>query len=858
MNIMAEDEEVLLKTSPLSLYLRETCPDQDFETAPSVSDKKTEDITNRNKKDVCLIQLHVLKAAIHQAFEWMFPPVSDFIQHIETEFLPRYSSLALDSHLLLDADRQTIHAYCPKGSQDSTRQSPAQHHRTVGLYGHVLCGLAVLFTALAVLYQSAAESNFTYSYAALYIVVLLASTAYTLHWARTCWIFNSLKSLHQNSIQSWAQCLMLLNRQGVLLKKSIRYIQEVEVISRGFTMLSPYTPVVRLENAASSKQQRQCLALRKACFSAARAQFNALRDATLGVMKQLPLVAEIDHVNNYLAVVCLEDTAPWIKMTDIENDQDSLTELTGCFSLATLKVMNSLFLEQRSECIRRLVLSTCPDARLEPHITVHSLNSWCNIVSNISASCKATLEKLQRSYDCHRQRPSRNTDQVLSERPPQGGGEMDRVGCAVRSLRLHLEATLNRVISVEEALEGRDQQLVGGGDRINAVTSEMLESVQRELTASQDCLQEAASSLEKMSSKEISCKQSRGDGSLDAEQSNLHPDSREPILLLPMRDTEIEFDDQIFEAYTDTDPGQRDDEEWGEEISDAEKVRRRREAEETKRLLQELRSVLTVRKAERERMKSEKNRTAGCAKGEDGHSDVSRSVGKEASPKLATDEDLQTDSRVAENKPSSFYVQNKIAKDTILADRQLDSLEGSSDLKIHNCQDGKKTDSKEKVEGRTGGFSRDVSENDTVHTAVNVSESGVRDSDDGRMVDLSRDVGESEPRRSAAGLASSLGDLKSAKSTNQSHASEYDTTVASQSQDSLDPKNQFSHGYLSDAATQRPSFNPTEGQRQFGLSFLPSLAAEAARKSRQCRQEEETFFGSDEDSEESEDKEKQS
>ena len=34
----------------------------------------------------------------------------------------------------------------------------------------------------------------------------------------------------------------------------------------------------------------------------------------------------------------------------------------------------------------------------------------------------------------------------------------------------------------------------------------------------------------------------------------------------------FKFGSQIFEAYTDTDPEQRDDEGWGEEISDAEKV----------------------------------------------------------------------------------------------------------------------------------------------------------------------------------------------------------------------------------------------------------------------------------------------
>ncbi len=71
---------------------------------------------------------------------------------------------------------------------------------------------------------------------------------------------------------------------------------------------------MRLENSTSSSTRRQCTVLRQSCFTAAKCQFSVLRDATLTGLKKLPLLAEIDHVSNYLATVDLQSIAPWFKV----------------------------------------------------------------------------------------------------------------------------------------------------------------------------------------------------------------------------------------------------------------------------------------------------------------------------------------------------------------------------------------------------------------------------------------------------------------------------------------------------------------------------------------------------------------
>ena len=58
---------------------------------------------------------------------------------------------------------------------------------------------------------------------------------------------------------------------------------------------------------------------------------------------------------------------------------------------------------------------------------------------------------------------------------------------------------------MEEALEGCDSQhQASREDCVIALMPEMLDAVKRELAASQDCLEEATSSLEKMTHKQDS------------------------------------------------------------------------------------------------------------------------------------------------------------------------------------------------------------------------------------------------------------------------------------------------------------------------------------------------------------------
>ena len=110
------------------------------------------------------------------------------------------------------------------------------HNPSLLSYFYLCSTLVVLCIALAVLFQDILANDFSHVHDFICLAVLVPSAACACHWARACWIANSLRSLHRNSLKCLDQCLTLLNHQGVVLKRSIRYIQEAEVISRGFTL----------------------------------------------------------------------------------------------------------------------------------------------------------------------------------------------------------------------------------------------------------------------------------------------------------------------------------------------------------------------------------------------------------------------------------------------------------------------------------------------------------------------------------------------------------------------------------------------------------------------------------------------
>ncbi|KAB1270494.1 Vezatin, partial [Camelus dromedarius] len=336
-----------------------------------------------------------------------------------------------------------------------------------------------------------------------------------------------------------------------LVRKALRLIQETEVISRGFTLVSAACPF----NKAGQHPSQHLIGLRKAVYRTS------------------------DNVTNYICVVPFKELG--LGLSEEQISEEEAHNLTDGFSLPALKVLFQLWVAQSSEFFRRLalLLSTAnspPGPLLTPALLPHRILS--DVTQGLPHAHSACLEELKRSYEFYRyfETQHQSGPQRLSK-TQQKSRELNNVHTAVRSLQLHLKALLNEVIILEDELEKlvctkETQELVLEAYQI---LEQKLKLIQPHVQASNNCWEEAISQVDKLL------------------RGNTDKKDKDPIP-----------EEQELEAYVDDidmDSDFRKDDFYY--LSQEDRERQKREHEESKRVLQELKSVLGFKASEAERQK---------------------------------------------------------------------------------------------------------------------------------------------------------------------------------------------------------------------------------------------------------------
>ncbi|XP_053751804.1 vezatin isoform X7 [Panthera pardus] len=385
-----------------------------------------------------------------------------------------------------------------------------------------------------------------------------------------------------------------------LVRKALRLIQETEVISRGFTLVSAACPF----NKAGQHPSQHLLGLRKAVYRTVRANFQAARLATLYMLKNYPLNSESDNVTNYICVVPFKELG--LGLSEEQISEEEAHDLTDGFSLPALKVLFQLWVAQSSEFFRRLalLLSTAnspPGPLLTPALLPHCILS--DVTQGLPHAHSACLEELKRSYEFYRyfETQHQSVPQRLSK-TQQKSRELNNVHTAVRSFQLHLKALLNEVIILEDELEKlvctkETQELVSESYQI---LEQKLKLIQPHVQASNNCWEEAISQVDRLLRRntdrkgkpEMVCENPRCTV-VPLTQPTLHIADKDPIP-----------EEQELEAYVDDidmDSDFRKDDFYY--LSQEDRDRQKHEHEESKRVLQELKSVLGFKASEAERQK---------------------------------------------------------------------------------------------------------------------------------------------------------------------------------------------------------------------------------------------------------------
>ncbi|XP_045868351.1 vezatin isoform X4 [Meles meles] len=558
------DEEVVFENSPLYQYLQDL-GHTDFEICSSLSPKLEKGtVTGGQQKPPAraLPKQGILLKVAETIKSWIFSQYNkkdDLLHKLDIGFRLDSLHTILQQEVLLQEDVELIELLDP--SILSAGQPQQQEN------GHLptLCSLAtpniwdvsVLFAFISLLIMLP-TSWIASSWLVWGVILFIFLIVRALRLWRTAKLQVTLKKYNVRLEDTATNSRAFTN----LVRKALRLIQETEVISRGFTLVSAACPF----NKAGQHPSQHLIGLRKAVYR----------------------------------------TELGLGLSEEQISEEEAHNLTDGFSLPALKVLFQLWVAQSSEFFRRLalLLSTAnspPGPLLTPALLPHRILS--DVTQGLPHAHSACLEELKRSYEFYRyfETQHQSVPQRLSK-TQQKSRELNNVHTAVRSFQLHLKALLNEVIILEDELEKlvctkETQELVSESYQI---LEQKLKLIQPHVQASNNCWEEAISQVDRLLRRntdrkgkpEIVCENPRCTV-VPLMQPTLHIADKDPIP-----------EEQELEAYVDDidmDSDFRKDDFYY--LTQEDRERQKLEHEESKRVLQELKSVLGFKASEAERQK---------------------------------------------------------------------------------------------------------------------------------------------------------------------------------------------------------------------------------------------------------------
>ncbi|XP_066489298.1 vezatin isoform X2 [Tiliqua scincoides] len=597
------DDDVVFENSPLFQYLQDL-GHTDFEICSPLSQKPEGCTSEEGQKDMdpsAGQRQDILSNLAERIKNWLpflpYKKKDDLLHQLDVGFRSEALCTILQQEVLLQEDVELIELLDP--SILSAGQPKQQEHghlptlRSLATPNIWDVSLVLAFISSLIVFPSWWNGSIGLLWGVALFVYMCMRALDTL---RTAKLQMSLRKCQLQLEDTVANCRAFTN----LVRKALRLIQETEVISRGFTLVSAACPF----NKTGQHPCQHLIGLRKAVYRSVRANFRASRLATLYMLKHYPLNSESDNVTNYICVVPFKELG--LGLSEEQVSEEEAHNFTDGFSLPALKVLFQLWVGQSSEFFRRLVLLLSPsNASPKTLITPERLPLciFSDVTQGLPHAHAACLEELKRSYEFYRYFETHHQSGLeRSVKTEQKSRELNHLHAAVRSLQLHLKALLNEVIILEDELEKFVGSKESQGQILEAyqIVEKKLNLIQPHMQASNSCWEEAISQVEKMVRRnpvkkgkpEPSC-ENKHCTVLPFLQPAMHIEDKDPIP-----------EEQELEAYVDdTDIGHefnRDDYFY---FSLEDKERQKREREESKRVLQELKSVLGFKASEAERQK---------------------------------------------------------------------------------------------------------------------------------------------------------------------------------------------------------------------------------------------------------------
>nr|KAF6371123.1 vezatin, adherens junctions transmembrane protein [Myotis myotis] len=282
------DEEVVFENSPLYQYLQDL-GHTDFEICSSLSPKaeKCTVAEGQQKSPTrALPKRGILLKVAETIKSWIFSHCNkkdDLLHKLDIGF--RLDSLytILQQEVLLQEDVELIELLDPSIlSAGQPQQQENGHLPTLrSLATPNIWDVSMLFAFISLLIMLPTwwiVSSWLVWGVILFVYLIIRA----LRLWRTAKLQLTLKKYNGRLENAAANSRAFTN----LVRKALRLIQETEVISRGFTLVSAACPF----NKAGQHPSQHLIGLRKAVYRTVRANFQAARLATLYMLKKYPFL----------------------------------------------------------------------------------------------------------------------------------------------------------------------------------------------------------------------------------------------------------------------------------------------------------------------------------------------------------------------------------------------------------------------------------------------------------------------------------------------------------------------------------------------------------------------------------------
>ncbi|ORX62073.1 hypothetical protein DM01DRAFT_1331539 [Hesseltinella vesiculosa] len=266
--------------------------------------------------------------------------------------------------------------------------------------------------------------------------VLTVTPVHTLTMASGISLFFIFRHLRRSSVRrlfnhTLAQLQAFLEASQQLdnkIHRTLLTIQEIELVSRGYRLSAPLSPISRIEQSSKS---RRCTKLRSHLARLLRRAFIDYEDTIINIMDHVhkPSLSRLYDMYSIHSLATLSSAS---LPDDHDNHQDH-SDIT----LDYLKTLASLMHQKRRECLLQfLALSAMSDIARVPHST----QVWKAAAAALSTLCKDTnqfLHDLSTTLDeeLHPPMPDTSKDTPLSSSDPSTRQFVHRLSSLDQQLR---------------------------------------------------------------------------------------------------------------------------------------------------------------------------------------------------------------------------------------------------------------------------------------------------------------------------------------------------------------------------------------------------------------------------------------